>query len=140
MLYLTYEEILTGRRAGLLERLARHPVHLAVGGDGGVPPQHADSKVHRLVKFAQVLRMMNQARAIVVVQPNYSHALTERTFCAMHRRAVVLSTPNAFLDEHFVAGEDYLRLEGDWSNLDAQIAVLDDKPRMAAMAESAWRK
>ncbi len=74
------------------------------------------------------------------MQPNYSHGITERTLTAMHRRAVVVSTPYAFLDEHFVAGEDYLRLERDWSNLDELIASLDDAKRTDAIAESAWRK
>jgi hypothetical protein len=140
VLYYAYEAILSRRRAGLLERLARHRMHLVVGGDGVVPPQHPDSVVHRVAPFTDVLAMLEQARAVVVVQPNYSHAVTERTLTAMHRGALVLSTPNAFLDEHFVAGEDYVPLDGAWADLDAKIAALDDARRTDAIADSARRK
>jgi len=140
VLYCAYEAILSRRRVGLLEQLARHPMHLVVGGDGVVPPQHAESIVRRTAPFPEVLGMFEQARAVVVVQPNYSHAVTERTLTAMHRGAVVLSTPNAFLDEHFVAGEDYVPLDGTWSDLDAQLAALDDARRTDAIAESARHK
>jgi hypothetical protein len=140
VLYYAYEAILSRRRAGLLERLARHPLHLVVGGDGVVPPQHAGSVVHGPTAFTEVLKMFERSRAVVIVQPNYSHAITERTLSAMHRGAVVLSTPNAVLDQHFVAGEDYVPLDGTWADLDEKIAGLRDAKRTDAIAASARRK
>jgi glycosyltransferase involved in cell wall biosynthesis len=140
LLYFAYEAILSRRRAALLERLPRHATHLVLGGDGALPPQHPDSVVRRAAPFTEVLRMFEQARAVVVVQPNYSHAITERTLTAMHRGAVVLATPNAFLDEHFVDGEDYVRLDGTWADLDEKIAGLDDARRTDAIGEAARRK
>ena len=91
-------------------------------------------------RFTDLLRLFDEARALIVVQPNFSHALTERTLTAMQRGAVVLSTPNAFLDEHFVDGEDYLRIDGSWADLDEKIASLADARRTDAIAEAAWRK
>ena len=140
LLYYAYEAIRSQRRATALERLGRHAMHLVLGGDGAMPPQHARSVVQRAISFHEVLRMIDQARAVIVVQPNHSHGITERTLTAMHRRSVVVSTPNAFLDANFAAGEDYLRLDGGWENLDEQIASLDDARRTDAIAEAGWRR
>jgi len=140
LLYYAYELILTRRRVGLLERLGRHPLHLVVSGSGSLPPQHPASVVHGPTRFTEVLKMIDQSRAMIIVQPNHSHTLTERTLTAMHRGAVVLSTPNAFLDQHFVDGEDYIRIDPSWSDLAEKIAGLDDARRTDAISEAARRK
>ncbi|HEY5293306.1 MAG TPA: glycosyltransferase [Burkholderiales bacterium] len=127
------------RREALLQRLTRHPVHV-VAACGTVPTQHPNSVVHGPKTFTEVLKLIEQSRAVVIAQPNFSHGITERTLSAMHRRAVVLSTTNAFIDANFANGSDYLRLDQEFANLDEQIASLDDADYIDAIAESAWRK
>lgn len=139
LLYYACNATQARRREALLRRLARHPVHV-VAAYGTIPTQHPNSVVHGAKTFAEVLKLMQQARAVVIAQPNFTHGITERTLSAMHRRAVVLSTGNAFIDANFENGGDYLRLEREFANLDEQIAALDNAERVDAMSEAAWRK
>ena len=139
LLYYASQATQARRRKALLQRLTRHAVHV-VAAYGTVPTQHPKSVVHGPKTFTEVLKLMEQSRAVVIAQPNFSHGVTERTLSAMHRRAVVLSTTNAFIDANFANGSDYLRLDREFENLDGQIASLDNADRIDAMAESAWRK
>ena len=139
LLYYAYQATQARRRDALLQRLSRHPVHV-VAACGTAPALHSKSIACGPKTFPEVLKLMEQSRAVVIAQPSFSHGITERTLSAMHRRAVVLSTGNAFIDANFVSGGDYLCLEREFANLDEQIASLDNAERIDAIAESAWRK
>ena len=139
LLFYAYQTVLSARRAALLRKLSRHPVHL-IAAHGSIPPQHPRSVVHGPTSFAEVLRLMDQSRAVVISQPNFSHGITERTLTAMRRGAVVLSTGNAFIDANFADGAEYLRLDQEFENLDARIAALDDAAHIDAVAAAACDK
>lgn len=139
VLFLANDAIQSERRELLLAKLVCHPVHIIVSR-GQVPPlRHPDAKYIQGQSFAEILTLMEQSRAIVISQPNFSSGITERILTAMHRRAVVLSTTNRRIDQLFKADEHYLQLQPDFANLDEQVARLTDDKLAGQIGEAAWR-
>jgi AcrR family transcriptional regulator len=139
VLFLANDAIQSTRRERLLEKLIRHPVHIVVSR-GDVPPlKHPKAKYVKGQSFAEVLTLMEQSRAIVISQPNFSSGITERILTAMHRRAVVLSTSNRLIDNLFKADGSFLKLRPDFADLDEQIERLNDARLTSGLAEQAWQ-
>ncbi|MGH6933864.1 MAG: glycosyltransferase [Dongiaceae bacterium] len=139
VLFLANDAIQSTRRERLLAKLVHHPVHIIVSR-GEVPTlKHANAKYVKGQSFAEVLTLIEQSRAVVISQPNFSSGITERILTAMHRRAVVLSTTNGLIDQLFEADQHYLQLRPDFANLDEQVGRLADGHLTTRLSEQAWR-
>ena len=125
------------RRHSLLERMAKHPMHLIWSGDRPDIDLHPDTVILEPNTFPETVQLMTQAKSMVMSLNSFSSALSERMLTAMRQGAVVLSHPNELIDEVFTHGENILTFGMDQDSLDAAMAQLTNTEAMEHLRASA---
>lgn len=130
--------IYSRRRRLLLERLVHMPAVIVTGSPFQHGPLHREARILRFRPWAETLALFEQARAVVMSQPNHSDGITERLLTAMHRRAVVVSTTNNWIESTFSPGRHLLTFDANLSGFEEQISRLEDGSFLDSLSAEAW--
>jgi hypothetical protein len=130
--------IYSRRRRLLLERLVRLPAVIVTGSPFRHGDLHREARLLRFRPWAETLALFEQARAVVMSQPNHSDGITERLLTAMHRRAVVVSTTNNWIETTFAPGRQLLTFRADLSDLEEHIGRLEEPGFLDSLSAEAW--
>ncbi|WP_338825222.1 hypothetical protein MHOCP_07580 [Moorella humiferrea] len=98
--------------------------------------------IHQPVGFLEMLGLMEQAKMVLNIDPNFADGGHERVFSAMINGAATLSNTNSFYSQEFMDGEDIILYS--WSKLHELpskiYGLLENPDKMEALRLAGKRK
>ncbi|MGI9862418.1 glycosyltransferase [Moorella naiadis] len=127
------------RRLACLKTLARSGLKVEIyGSNWESAGLDGNFIIHQAISFPEMLNLMQRARIVLNIGPNFPDGSHERVFSAMLNGAVAVSDYNKFYAQEFVNGENIILYS--WTKLDTlpdQVAGLlsrQDKLNEIALA------
>jgi spore maturation protein CgeB len=106
------------------------------GWDKSGLPSNTRIEIHPSVSYKQVQEIMCDTQMVLTVLPNFKYGGHERIFSSMLSGAVAVSDSNAYLEQSFQAGLDFVPFSlAHLDKLREQVGTLLENP--AAMEEIA---
>lgn len=123
------------RRAAVVKALLRLPIHVYGHGWDHLESRPGGARFHAPAGFRQVQALMAESRIVLNVLPCVVAAPHDRIFYSTMAGAACATDRNAWIDRHYVAGQELCVFDLPPDGLaDALVALLADRERLEAMA------
>lgn len=105
-------------------------------------PEQKNVHIHPGVPFPEALQIMKQSKIVLNSCPWIKHGTHERILSGMACGALVITSENPYMSEHFNANEEIVYYHhGKWNHVSEAIhKYLKDEPKRAAIAEKGRQK
>ncbi len=128
-------QLRVARRAAVVTALLRLPVHVYGHGWDHLESRPGGARFHAPAGFRRIQALMAESRVVLNVLPCVVAAPHDRIFYSTMAGAACATDRNAWIDRHYVAGEELCVFDLPADGLaDALVALLADRDRLEAMA------